>query len=211
MTKTTKAIKNSSSQRFSEQLGGWVSSKQPKTLDTLIANFGEKSFAVIILLFMLLPALPIPTGGITHVFEAVVVVIAAEQVIGLKAIWLPDFLSRRIKLERLVKGKTMEAMLKRITWLESKSSPRGKLVFKAPLFSRIIGLIIIALTVAAFLAPPFSGLDTLPALGIVLICLSLLLEDAVLLAVGLVIGAAGALISIFLGAAAVHFFKGLFH
>lgn len=197
--------------KFSDQLNKWVDSKQPKTLGTLISTFGDKSFAVIILIFMFLPALPIPTGGVTHVLEAVVIVLAAEQVIGLQAIWLPEFLSKRIKLERLVESKAMDGLLKRITWLESKSSPRAKWIFTASLTTRILGLVIIGFTLGAFLAPPFSGLDTLPAMGVVFISLSLLLDDALLLLGGLLIGSTGVFLSIFLGDVIVHFFKNLFH
>ena len=56
---------------FSKQLEDWLKSDSPKTLGGLGAVFEEKSFAVAILLLMFIPALPLPTGGITHVFEAI--------------------------------------------------------------------------------------------------------------------------------------------
>jgi hypothetical protein len=59
-------------------------------------------------------------------------------------------------------------------------------------------------TVAAFLAPPFSGLDTLPALGVVLLALSVLLEDILITLVGIVLASAGILLEIALGEAAIH-------
>ena len=58
---------------FSEQLEAWLRGEQPKTLGALGDVFGEKSFAVTILFLMFVPALPLPTGGITHVFEAITV------------------------------------------------------------------------------------------------------------------------------------------
>ena len=63
---------------------------------------------------------------------------------------------------------------------------------------------------AAFVAPPFTGLDTLPALGGVLISLAVLLEDVIVLVVGLIVLAAGVLLEIFLGKAAVDAISGLF-
>ena len=56
------------------------------------------------------------------------------------------------------------------------------------MFLRILGVVIIAFTLGAFVAPPFSGLDTLPALGVVTIALSIILEDVVVLAIGVFIG-----------------------
>jgi hypothetical protein len=64
--------------------------------------------------------------------------------------------------------------------------------------------------VAAFVAPPFTGLDTLPALGVVLVSLGVLLEDFVLVVVGIAVGAVGVILEIFLGSAALNGLKRLF-
>ena len=42
---------------------------------------------------------------------------------------------------------------------------------------RLLGLILAVFAIAAALAPPFSGLDTLPALGAVLVCLAIITAD----------------------------------
>ena len=66
--------------RFSDQLEGWLKSDEPKTVGRLGEVFGEKSFAVTVVLLMFVPAVPAPTGGITHVFELITVIIGAEMV-----------------------------------------------------------------------------------------------------------------------------------
>ncbi len=71
-------------------------------------------------------------------------------------------------------------------------------------------MFIIGLAVAAALAPPFSGLDTLPSLGAVAVALAIILEDAVVLAIGAVIGTVGILLIATLGAALVRVVSGLF-
>ena len=58
-------------QRFSQQLEDWLRSEQPKTLGELQRVFAEKSFAVLVVVLMLIPALPTPTGGVTHLFELI--------------------------------------------------------------------------------------------------------------------------------------------
>jgi hypothetical protein len=63
---------------------------------------------------------------------------------------------------------------------------------------------VIAGSAGAFFAPPFTGLDTLPALGVVLLSLGVLLEDFLLVIVALAIGVAGVALEIFLGSAAVN-------
>jgi hypothetical protein len=54
----------------------------------------------------------------------------------------------------------------------------------------------------AFFAPPFTGLDTLPSLGVVLLSLGVLLEDFVVV-LGLVVGATGIVLTVVVGHAAI--------
>ena len=65
------------------------------------------------------------------------------------------------------------------------------------------GALVMVGTLAAFLAPPFSGLDTLPALGVVLLSLGVLLEDALIAAGGIAVGAGGITLVVLLGQAAL--------
>ena len=60
------------------------------------------------------------------------------------------------------------------------------------------------------IAPPFTGLDTLPALGVVLLSLGVLLEDFAVVAIAIVVGAAGVVLEIELGKAALHALNGVF-
>ena len=70
--------------------------------------------------------------------------------------------------------------------------------------------VIVAFAVAAALSPPFSGLDTLPSLGAVVVALAIILEDVVVLGIGAAIGLTGIALSITLGAATVRLVGGLF-
>ena len=66
------AVKHS----FSKELEKWLKSPGKKTLSNLEKIFGEKSFAIAFLILMSPAALPLPTGGITHVFEIIVMLLA---------------------------------------------------------------------------------------------------------------------------------------
>ena len=68
----------------------WLEATRRRRSERSRDAFGEKSFAVTILLLMFVPALPLPTGGITHVFEVIAVVIALQMVLGRRTIWLPQ-------------------------------------------------------------------------------------------------------------------------
>ena len=179
------------------------------TLGGLIDIFGRKSFAVIFILLLGVPALPLPTGGATHVFEIIAILLAVQLIAGREKIWLP----RRwcaIELAGPRRQRFIRGLLGLIRRLERFSKPRATLLFDHRASNAVFGLLAAVGSLAAFLAPPFTGLDTLPALGVVLISLAVLLEDIAIVVAGLVVGAAGIALEIFLGRAALHGISGLF-
>ena len=193
---------------FSDELERWLRSDEPKTLGSMGDVFAERAFAVTILLLMILPATPLPTGGITHVFEAIAVVLGAEMVLGRKTIWLPARWKRR-ELGATTTDKAIPFIVKRIRQVERISRPRAVRLFRNGLAMRLIGLIEIVFAVAAALAPPFSGLDTLPALGAVVVALSIILQDVVVLAIGIGLGTGGIVLILTVGAALYKFVRSL--
>jgi hypothetical protein len=194
---------------FSSQLEAWLHTDEKKTVGALTDVFAEKAFAVTILFLMFFPALPLPTGGVTHVFEVLTVIIAAEMVLGVKRLWIPDRLRRR-DLGSSVTGKAIPFMVRRIRSFERLSRPRWARVVSSRLFERLTGLVFIGLAIAAAVAPPFSGLDTLPALGAVVVALGLILTDIVVVVIGLLIGTGGVVLIITIGAALFQAVRHLF-
>ena len=192
--------------RFSDQVEGWLKSNEPKTVGRLGQVFGEKSFAVTVVLLMFVPAVPAPTGGITHVFELITVIIGAEMVIGARTIWLPTRWRERELGDALTK-KAIPFIARTIRWFERFSRPRLASAYEQTWLVRILGVIVIALAVSAAFAPPFSGLDTLPALGAVLVALSIILSDMLLLGIGILIGSGGVILIVTIGAALVRLIR----
>jgi hypothetical protein len=193
---------------FSRELGDWLGSDEPKTLGGLGGVFGERAFAVAVLLLMFPAALPLPTGGVTHVLEIVTVIVAAEMVIGLTTIWLPARWRNR-ELGGSMTGKALPFVVRRVAWAERYAKPRGAILLRQRWFNRILGAGLIGLAVGAALAPPFSGLDTLPALGAVGISLGIILGDLLVVGIGAFIGVAGIVVTLVLGAAVFDFFRSI--
>jgi len=185
---------------FSSRLEQWLTAHGPKTLAGMGEVFAEKSVAVTVLLLMFVPAMPIPTGGVTHVFEVLTVVVAAQMVIGVRTLWLPQRW-RQHELGATSTGKAIPYMVRRIRWFERLSRPRGASLLKRRWFFRLLGLVIVGFAVGAALAPPFSGLDTLPAMGAVLVALGIILDDVLVIAVGVTVGSAGVVVILTVGAA----------
>jgi hypothetical protein len=190
-------------QRLSDRLEGWFGSPAPKTVGSLIELFGEKSFAALFLLLLALPALPLPTGGVTHLFELIAMLLALELIAGRRTVWLPERWRDR-ELGPAAQRRFSDLLLRRIRWLERHSRPRFGRLVNNRLSGIVFGALVLLLSVTAFVAPPFTGLDTLPSLGVVVLSVGVLLDDALLVLAGLVIGLAGMVLVIALGKVALH-------
>lgn len=188
--------------RLSDELERWLNSDADKTLGGLIDLFGQRSFAVMFVLLLGVPALPLPTGGATHVLEAVAMLLALQLIANRDRIWLPQRW-RSIDVAGPGRQRLTNALMKTVRRLERISRPRLTFVFGHRLSNIAFGALVLGGSLAAFLAPPFSGLDTLPALGVVLLSLGVLLEDFLVVIVGVVVGAAGVVLEVALGRLAV--------
>jgi hypothetical protein len=182
----------------SDELEAWLSGDGEKTVGGLADLFGKRAFAILFVLLLGVPALPIPTGGATHVFEAIAVLIALQLMVGREELWLPR---RWRAVDLRPDGRFVRSLLKTIRRLERISRPRLALLFGHRLSNAVFGLVVTIGAVTAFVAPPFTGLDTLPALGVVLVSLGVLLEDAAAVLAGLVVEAAGIVLVVLAGGA----------
>jgi hypothetical protein len=193
----------------SRDLERWLESEGDKALGSLVELFEEKSFAILFVVLLGLPALPLPTGGATHVFEIIAILLALQLIAGREHIWLPERW-RKLELAGPRQQRFVAGLMKFIRFLERFSRPRLTFLFDHRLSNIVFGLLVIAGCAGAFLAPPFTGLDTLPSLGVVLLSLGVLLEDFLLVVVGIAVGVGGVFLEIVLGKAAVKGIGSLF-
>jgi hypothetical protein len=119
---------------------------------------------------------------------------------GRRRIWLP---ARWQRLQLAAREKLLTVLLRRIRWLERYSRPRASWLFDHVATASVFGLLVFGLTLGALLAPPFSGLDTLPSLGVAVLGLGVLMRDVVLALIGAAIGAVGVATVLALGSVVV--------
>ena len=135
--------------------------------------------------------------------------LSLELIAGRTQVWLPQrWLALELagpKQQRFLSG-----LMRLIRRLERISRPRGRRLFDHRLSQVVFGLLVVLGSVAAFLAPPFTGLDTLPSLGVVLIALGVILEDLLVVVAGVLVGIIGAVLEVVLGAAAISGIGSLF-
>ncbi len=191
--------------KVSAELEEWFGSDRKKTIADLLDTFGPRSFAILFIVLMALPALPLPTGAVSHVLEILTMLLALELLIGRTDVWIPKRFHDR-ELKGLSSPKFGNMLVKRIRWFEKFSRPRMAGLLENRLTGVGFGVAVFGFALTAFLAPPFSGLDTLPALGVVVLSLGVLLGDIVIAGIGLGIGAIGIAVVIGLGKAITKLF-----
>ncbi|HEY4963809.1 MAG TPA: exopolysaccharide biosynthesis protein [Candidatus Saccharimonadales bacterium] len=184
--------------KFSNKLQKLLTGDRPVTLQVIVDNFSEKSFGILFLLLLTIPSLPLPTGGITHIFEIVAILLALELISGRKAVWLPKKWLNKT-LPNSLQTSALPKFIKIIRWIEKYSHLRSVSIQNNSLLPRLVGLVVLVFTIFAFLAPPFSGLDTLPSLGVVLLSLSFIFDDLFLSFIGIIVGVIGIGLLLLLG------------
>jgi hypothetical protein len=199
------AGKQAEGEKVSAELEEWLGSDRKKTIRDLLDTFGPRSFAILFIVLMALPALPLPTGAVSHVLEIVTMLLALELLIGRTEVWIPKRFHDK-ELKGLSSAKFRNTLVKRIRWFEKFSKPRMAELLEQRLTGVVFGAVVFGLTLTAFLSPPFSGLDTLPSLGVVVLSLGVLLGDIVIAGVGLGIGVIGVAVVIGLGKAITKLF-----
>jgi hypothetical protein len=186
--------------RFSARLESWLKDDHPKTIGSLTDLIGDKSFALILMLLLFPSAIPVPTGGVTHILELIAVLVAVQLIVGRSELWLPRRV-REHELGKTVTGKAVPAIIRRVRWFERWARPRLAGLLDRRIARSILGVLMLLFVLAALFAPPFSGLDTLPSLGVVIVCLGIIFSDVVIVALGIAAGTAGIALVVALGSA----------
>jgi hypothetical protein len=194
-----------SSEKVSDQIERWLDESGDHTVGALLDLFEEKSFALLFIILLGVSALPLPTGGATHVFDVIAVLVAAQLVVGRDKISMPERW-RKVPLAGPKQKRFLNGLLKLLRFLERFSRPRLRVLFDHRASNIVFGLTVIAFTAGAFFAVPFSGLDTLPALGVVVVSVGVLLEDFAIVSLGWFVGVAGIALEIALGRAVLALF-----
>jgi hypothetical protein len=136
------------------------------------------------------------------VFEALAMLLAFQMIANRDRIWLPRRW-RGIDVAGPNQQRLTTALMNAVRGLERRSRPRLTFMFGHRLSNVAFGILVLGGSIAAFLAPPFSGLDTLPALGVVSLSLGVLLEDFVVVIAGVVVGVVGVVLEVALARLAI--------
>lgn len=155
----------------------------PVNCGELVDELDRHGMAVVLILFSIPAALPIPAAGYSTLLSVPLLIIGLRLLAGYDTLWLPARLRRRPFNTDRFNRRVVDAMLRLVRAVERFSSPRFIGLVRAPATRVVIGLVICALACSMLL--PIPGTNTAPAFGIFLIGFSLLEDDGVLLLAGI--------------------------
>jgi hypothetical protein len=160
---------------------------EQSTFGTLLDRLDQRSYAILLIILSLPSALPVPAPGYSTPFALILAPLAVQMIVGKAEPWFPQKVrDRRIKGES--DSKLVGAMLKFIRFFERFSRPRWARLFRLRGTQIFLGFIVLLCALSMMIPLPLT--NTVPAMGIFFIGLSLLEEDFVIGVVGFVLGGA---------------------
>lgn len=161
-----------------------VEREEGPSVGELINAVGEKGFGLIFLVLSLPSALPVPAPGYSTPFGIVIVLIAAQMILGRETLWLPRRL-QAVRLKRSLTEKMIRTGARFLRRIEHLIKPR--MHWAATRGGR--GLIaIIIIIMAGLMILPIPLTNTVPAMVVFILGVALTEDDGLLAAGAFAIG-----------------------
>ena len=154
-------------------------------LGEVLDKAGDRGYGFLLILLAIPAFIPILPPGTSGVLGALMSIVALQMLVGLKQPWFPKRWRNKVLSPKVVQALQTRgvAMLRKI---ERVSHPRGRRFTRNGLILRLSALVVIAL--ALVLSSPMPFMNTLPALGVLLIGVGLANHDLYFLSAGWGIG-----------------------
>ena len=164
---------------------------QGPSIGELIDKTGDKGFGILLIILSLPSALPLPAIGYSTPFGICIAIIAAQMLIGRKKAGIPNFL-RKLRLPLKFAQKMNHFALLLLKKTEILIKPRQRWIHTRPGHS---ALSIAIFAMAFFMMIPLPGTNTLPAMSVFIIGVSIAEEDGLVAVIAIVLSIAAALCS----------------
>jgi hypothetical protein len=145
---------------------------------------GERAFGVLFVLLAALLSLPVPIAGYAVPFATILLILAAQLIVGFEQPWLPKKISKR-GIERIQVQRLLKTTIPWLQQIERIARPRLTPVCTSRLGRMVIGGAIALISIAMMIATPQTS--WLPALGIFITGFGLLEDDGAIALAGLAV------------------------
>ncbi|MAF97841.1 MAG: hypothetical protein CMH26_04325 [Micavibrio sp.] len=150
----------------------------------IIEALHERGIGLLVFIFALPAALPLPGFGINFIIALPLLILTAQQALGRHNIWFPEKLKyKSISREKFVKF--LDAAKPYIQKLELLTKPRLEFITTG-VMSHLIG--VSGLIMSLSICVPLPLTNTVPAFGIALMGLGVIMRDGLSVLAGMIIG-----------------------
>ncbi len=155
------------------------------SVDSLLETFHERGFGLVILIFAIPMALPVPKPpGISSIFAIPLILLTVQQALGRHTVWLPFF----VRKKSIDRAKLIALLDKGLPWIQKTEHlvrPRLEIVTSGKT-SRIIGLL--GMIMSLCIMVPLPGTNTIPGMGIALMSIGIMMRDGLAIIAGALLG-----------------------
>ena len=163
------------------------------TVRTILDRVSVKSFGLILVIFSIPSAMPVPAPGYSIPGGIILVLLGVQLFMRREYPWLPDrMLQKEVRVGQ--KPSLVKTMVFFLRVLEFFIRPRLAFVFNNPVTLRLLALIVMLCGLSMCIPVPLT--NTAPAFGVFLIGLGMLEEDGFLSGVGVLAGIVGLTLSV---------------
>jgi hypothetical protein len=172
--------------KVSEILRQFIAAHEEKgsTIREMVHFFGDRAFGFLLLVFALICIIPLPIPGIHMFLSLPLFYLSFQQMVGRREIWFPEKV-----LNYRIPGKALaDVGIKTVPWVEKlENISKVRMIgLTDPFFFRIFGATVFYIT--AFIAIPLPLTNLVPAVGIAIMAVGILVKDGLALIVGATIG-----------------------
>lgn len=150
----------------------------------LLEGLHERGFGFLLFIFALPAALPLPGLGVNVIIAIPLLFLTAQQAMGRHKIWIPEWMKYK-SISRSRFEKMVDASLPFVKRLEFFVRPRLGFITQG-IFSHMIG--ILGLIMALSICVPLPLTNTVPAMGICVMALGVIMRDGLAVLAGAIIG-----------------------
>lgn len=158
---------------------------EPVSVDTLVNAFHERGFCILLLIFAVPMALPMPVPpGVGTALAMPLIFLTAQQMFGRHVVWFPQWLRRKKLSADMLRG-FFGATIPFLQKVENMTRPRLR-VLTSSLAQKTVGLLGLVMALTACIPLPLT--NTIPSLGIAIMAIGVLTRDGFIVAAGATIG-----------------------
>lgn len=154
--------------------------------------FQEKGFGILLMIFALPSALPLPAPGYSIPFGIILALLAGQMLIGRHTPWLPDRMLK-VSFSRKFLEKIIPAAVSFLSKTEKLVRPR--LVFFTGRGMQVLPLLFVIL-MSVFMMIPIPGTNTVPAMVVFMIGMGLAERDGLILCLSSFAGIAATVVTV---------------